>query len=152
MYIDTVFGFYGYFFVLFSFFFFFFYCLVGCFNVILWTPAVLSVLNACLLYVCICTCSVQMSMFHMEKRSRNTLITIITIIISPCSRNILFYSIILYSRLCHSTAGSSPPPKSSNFLCPLLTLSIPFPVAPQCHLSNDVLAFRLILHPLSATL
>ena len=29
----------------------------------------------------ICTCSAQLSMFHMEKRSRNTLITIIIIII-----------------------------------------------------------------------
>ena len=90
MYIDTVFGFYGYFFVLLL--FLFFYCLVGCFNVILWTPAVLSVLNVCVLYVCICTCSVQLSMFHMERSSRNTLIIIITIIISPCSRNI--YSIL----------------------------------------------------------
>ena len=29
----------------------------------------------------ICTCSAQLSMFHMEKRSRNTLIIIIIIII-----------------------------------------------------------------------
>ena len=47
-----------------------------------------------------------------------------------------------YSRLC-------PPQEvglrqSSNFLCPLLSLSILFPVAPQCHLSNDVLVFQLI--------
>ena len=62
------------------------------------------------------------------------------------------YSILFYSRLCPSTAGSSPPPESSIFLCPLLSLSIPLPVAPQRHLSNDVLVFRLILHPLSATL
>ena len=32
---------------------------------------------ACALYFCICTCSVQLSMFHMERRSRNTLIIII---------------------------------------------------------------------------
>ena len=66
-----------------------------------------------------------------------------------------FYSILFnpfYSRLCPSTAGSSPPPESSIFLCPLLSLSIPLPVAPQCHLSNDVLVFQLILLPLSATL
>ena len=63
---------------------------------------------------------------------------------------ILFYSILFYSRLCPSTTGSSPPPESSISLCPLLSLSIPFLVAPQCHLSNDVLVFRLILHPLSA--
>ena len=57
--------------------------------------------------------------------------------------------ILFYCRVCPSTAGSS---QSSNFLCPLLSLSILLPVAPQCHLSNDVLVFRLILHPLPATL
>ena len=31
-------------------------------------------------YFCICTCSAQLSMFHMERRSRNTLIIIIIII------------------------------------------------------------------------
>ena len=44
-------------FVLFFFCFFFFYCLVGCFSMIVWTPAVLSVLYACVLYFCICPCS-----------------------------------------------------------------------------------------------
>ena len=44
---------------------------------IIWTPAVLSVLYACVLYCCICTCSAQLSMFHMERRSRNTFIIII---------------------------------------------------------------------------
>ena len=34
-----------------------FLCLVGCFSMIIWTPAVLSVLYACVLYFCICTCS-----------------------------------------------------------------------------------------------
>ena len=33
------------------------------------------------LYFCICTCSAQLSMFHMERRSRNMLIIIIIIII-----------------------------------------------------------------------
>ena len=66
-YADTVFGFYGYSFL----------CLVGCFSMIIWTPAVLSVLYACVLYFCICTCSAQFSMFHMERHSRNTLIIII---------------------------------------------------------------------------
>ena len=47
------------------------------------------------------------------------------------------YSGLFYSRLCPSTAGSSPPPESSIFLCPLLSLSILLPVAPQCQLSND---------------
>ena len=46
---------------------------------IVWTPAVLVFLYACVLYFCICTCSAQLSMFHMEKRSRNTLF--ITIVI-----------------------------------------------------------------------
>ena len=57
-----------------------FLCLVGCFSMITWTPAVLSVLYACVLYFCICTCSAQLSMFHMERRSKNTLIIIIIII------------------------------------------------------------------------
>ena len=48
-------------------------CLAGCFSMIILTP-VLSVLYACILYICICTCSVQLSMFHMERRSRNMLI------------------------------------------------------------------------------
>ena len=47
---------------------------------IIWAPAVLSVLYACVLYFRIGTCSAQLSMFHMERRSRNMLIiTIITI-------------------------------------------------------------------------
>ena len=45
------------------------------------TPAVLSVLYACVLYFCICSCSAQLSMFHMERLSRTTLIIIIIIII-----------------------------------------------------------------------
>ena len=44
---------------------------------IIWTPTVLTVLYACVLYFCICTCSAQLSMFHMERSSRNTLIIII---------------------------------------------------------------------------
>ena len=44
---------------------------------IVWTPTVLSVLYACVFYFCICTCSAQLSMFHMEKRSTNALIIII---------------------------------------------------------------------------
>ena len=49
---------------------------------IIWTPTVLSVLYACVLYFCICTCSAQLSMFYMERHSRNTLIIIIIIIIT----------------------------------------------------------------------
>ena len=48
--------------------------------------------------------------------------------------SIHFYSI---SRPCPSIAQNSPPPGSSNFLCPSLSLSIPLPVAPQCHFSNQ---------------
>ena len=48
-----------------------------------WTPTVLSVLYACVLYFCIWTCSAQLSMFHMERRSRNTLIIINIIIHWP---------------------------------------------------------------------
>ena len=58
-----------------------FLCLVGCFSIIILTPAVLSVLYACVLYFCICTCSAQLSTFHMKRRFRNTLIIIIIIII-----------------------------------------------------------------------
>ena len=49
---------------------------------IFWTPAFLNVLYACVLYFSICTCSAQLSMFHMERRSR-TLIIIIVIISGP---------------------------------------------------------------------
>ena len=73
VYVDTVYGFYGYTFL----------CLVGCFSMIIWTPIILSVLYACVLYFCICTCSAQLSMFHVERRSRNTLIVIIIIKIEP---------------------------------------------------------------------
>ena len=52
---------------------------------IVWTPAVLSVLYACVLYLCICPCSAQLNMFHMERRSRNMLIIIIIITITECS-------------------------------------------------------------------
>ena len=45
------------------------------------TNAVLGVVDACVLYFCICTCSVQLSMFHMEGRSRNALIIIIIVVV-----------------------------------------------------------------------
>ena len=41
---------------------------------IVWTHGALGVLYACVLYLCICTCSAQLSMFHMERHSRNMLI------------------------------------------------------------------------------
>ena len=47
-----------------------------CICMIIWTSAVLSILYVCVLYFCICTCSAQLGMFHMERRSRNTLIII----------------------------------------------------------------------------
>ena len=68
VYVDTVYWFYGY----------SFFCLIGCFSMIVWIPSVLSVLYACVLYFCIC--SAQLSMFHMEKRSRNTFIIIVIIL------------------------------------------------------------------------
>ena len=43
---------------------------------IVWTHAVLGVLYTCVLYFRICTCSTQLSMFHMERSSRNTVIII----------------------------------------------------------------------------
>ena len=85
VYVDAVFGFYGLFCVFFCcfcfcLFLFFFNCLVGCFSMIVWTPAVLSVLYACVSYVCICPHSAQLSMFHMERRSRNIFIIIILLL------------------------------------------------------------------------
>ena len=47
---------------------------------IVWTLVVLGVFYACVLYFGIFTCSAQMSMFHMERRPRNTLIIMIIII------------------------------------------------------------------------
>ena len=44
---------------------------------IVWAPAVLSVLYARVLYFCLCPCSAQLSMFHRESSSRNTLIIVI---------------------------------------------------------------------------
>ena len=72
VYVATVSGFYRY---LFS------YCLVGCLSMIVWTTAVFGVLYAFGFYICICTCSAQLTMFLMERCSRNTLIIIIFIII-----------------------------------------------------------------------
>ena len=71
MNVDTVFGVYGYFLL---------NCSVRCLSMIVFTPAVLSVLYACVLYFCTYTCLAQLSMFHMGRRPRNTLITIIIII------------------------------------------------------------------------
>ena len=66
---------------------------------IVWTHAVLSVLYACVLYFCICTCSAQMSKFQVKRRSRNTLIIIITFSSLLCfSSSIPFSSMV--SRHC----------------------------------------------------
>ena len=61
------------------------------------------------------------------------------------------HGILLYSRLCLFTAGSSPLQEYFSFRCPLLSLFIPFATAPHCPLHNDVLIFQLILRPSSAT-
>ena len=74
VYVDTVFVVFFYLFV-----FCFFNSLVGCLSLVVWTLAVLGVLYASVMYFCICTCSAQLSMFHMERRSRNMLIIIIII-------------------------------------------------------------------------
>ena len=52
------------------------YCLIGCLSMIVSAHTVLGFFYAC---VCICICSAQLSMSHMDWRSRNTLITIIII-------------------------------------------------------------------------
>ena len=64
-----------------SFVCYFFACLVGCLSMIVWTLAVLGVSYACVLYFCVFTCSLQLSMFHMERRSRNTLIIIVVVVV-----------------------------------------------------------------------
>ena len=66
VYVGTVYWFYRYSFL----------CLIRCFSMIIWTPTVLSVI-ACVLYFCIRTCSARWSMFHVERRSRNTLILLL---------------------------------------------------------------------------
>ena len=58
--------------------YFFFNCSVSCLSTIVWTPAALGVLYACVVHFCICTWSAQLSMFHMERHCRNMLIAIIT--------------------------------------------------------------------------
>ena len=73
---------------------FFFNCLVGCFSMTVWTPAGLGVLYACVLYFCICTGSPQLSMFHMERSSRNTLIIILIIINAKMTTNCFFVNYI----------------------------------------------------------
>ena len=69
----------------------FFFCLIGRFSMIVWTPTVFECLICMRFLFSYCTCSAQLSMFHMDKRSRNTLIIIIIIIINlfasfSCSR------------------------------------------------------------------
>ena len=44
---------------------------------IVWTLAVLGASYACILYFCIYSCSTQLSLFHLERCSRNTIIIII---------------------------------------------------------------------------
>ena len=68
------------------------------------TPAVLSVSYTCVLYFRICTCSAQLSMFHMKRHSRNTLIIIIIIsfhflfhIPVALTEGVISTSIIVYS-------------------------------------------------------
>ena len=88
LYVDTVFGFYGYSFL----------CLVECFSMIILTPTVLSVLFACVLYFCTCTCSAELSTIRMERCSRNTLMFIITchIIDTEAAEQTLSHTVTVY--------------------------------------------------------
>ena len=82
----------------------FFYCIVGCLSMIVWTPCFgcLICMSFIFLYfegsrpeyhvwdtpfwsgnLKFCTCPTQLSMFHMERRSRNTIIIIITMSSHP---------------------------------------------------------------------
>ena len=74
VYIDTIFMFYRNFF---CYIYTHLYCLVRCLSMIVWTHAVLGVLYVCVLYFCICTCSAQLSMFPLERCSRNMLLSLL---------------------------------------------------------------------------
>ena len=97
VYVDTVYWFY-----------ILFLCLIGCFSMIIWTPTVLSVLYACVLYFCICTCSAQLSMFHMERCPRNMLI-IITVVVATAAINFMqcyhYTDSTYYSIRCSATTN-----------------------------------------------
>ena len=70
MYIDAIFALNGYFFS----FFLYPYLLLSWMFGHDWTHLLWVSIYACVLYFCICTCSARLNMFHMERRSRNTLI------------------------------------------------------------------------------
>ena len=64
---------------------------------------------ACVSYFCICPCSAQLSMFHMEKSSRNTrIIIIIIIIIIKLSYSVVLVTVwrVIYSN--QSFCSNSP--------------------------------------------
>ena len=56
-------------------------------------------LYACVLHFCLCPCSAQLSMFHMERRCRNTLIIVIIVVILVLLLVIIIIVIILYMAL-----------------------------------------------------
>ena len=59
----------------------FFNCLVGCLSMTVRTAGVLGVLHAWVWHFCMCICSAQLSMFHMKRCSRNTVISFLLLII-----------------------------------------------------------------------
>ena len=73
VHIDVIFAFYGYVVVLFLFLLTHLYCSVGCLRMIGHILFWVSYIHV----FCICTCSAQLSMFFMERRSRNTVFMII---------------------------------------------------------------------------
>ena len=130
---------------------FFSYCLVGCLSMIVWTPAVLGVLYACVLYFCICTYSAQLSMFHMEKCTRNRLIIIIVIITLPLSSSFF------------SCTSSAPPHVTAICPCavmfqihghppmpPLPSATLPFPSLSIIHSQLHFFCLTLRLHLFSS--
>ena len=76
VYIDTIFGIYGHIdFVVVVVVVFFFTIFAGCLSMIVWTHALFGVLYV--LYFSICTCSGKLSIFHMDRCSKHTIISFI---------------------------------------------------------------------------
>ena len=64
-------------------------------------PTVLCVFYACVLYFCICSCSAQLSKFHMVRHSRNMLIITTIIIIIAALHFIISAKVFIHNTIQH---------------------------------------------------